>query len=253
MAPSDGTQLETRPDAPVRTTSRLSSVTGQPAEVTGPSIAIFDFDGTLTDRDMVGHFLCRSVGRRRFALCVIRNISPLLRAAVLGGTARDVAKEKLVRTTLGGQSSEWLSEHAESFAMHVLSCHLRDDTLALLRQHQQRQHHVIFLSASLSCYLTLVGKFLGVDNVLATELSIDESGRITGGLAAPNVRGSRKAVVLSSYLEDNLPVRNSMYAYGDSKGDRYVLSVADHPAWITRVPIHRRTVRVLRGILLDCR
>ena len=112
---------------------------------------------------------------------------------------------------------------------------------------------MILLSASLSCYLNLIGKFLGIDNVLATELSIEESGRLTGGLAAPNVRGPRKAVVLSSYLQHNLPVRNSMYAYGDSKGDRFVLSVADHPAWIKRVPIHRRTVRVLRGILLDCR
>ena len=228
-------------------------MTGQPAEITGPSIAIFDFDGTLTDRDMVGHFLSRSVGRRRFALCVIRNTYPLLRAAVLGGRDRDVAKQKLIRTTLGGRSAEWLSEHAESFATHVLSCHLRDDTLALLRQHQQLQHHVIFLSASLSCYLTPVGKFLGVDNVLATELSIEESGRVTGGLAAPNVRGPRKAVVLRSYLQHNLPVRNSMYAYGDSKGDRYVLSVADHPDWIKRVPIHRRAGRLLRGILLDCR
>jgi phosphatidylglycerophosphatase C len=228
-------------------------VTGQPAEITGPSIAVFDFDGTLTDRDMFCHFLSRSVGRRRFALCVIRNIYPLLRAAVLGGPARDVAKEKLIRSTIGGRSSEWLSEHAESFATHVLCCHLRDDTLALLRQHQQLKDHVIFLSASLSCYLTLVGEFLGVDGLLATELAIEESGRTTGGLAAPNVRGARKAVVLSSYLEHNVPVRKSMYAYGDSKGDRYMLSVADHPVWIKRVPIYRRTLRGLRGILVDCR
>jgi phosphatidylglycerophosphatase C len=228
-------------------------VTGQPAEVTGPSIAVFDFDGTLTDRDMVGHFLSRSVGRRRFALGVTRNIYPLLRAAVLGGPARDVAKEKLIRTTLGGRSSEWLSEQAESFATHVLSCHLRDDTLALLRQHQQQQHHVIFLSASLSCYLNPVGKLLGVDRVLATELAIEESGRITGGLAAPNVRGPRKVVVLSSYLQKHMPVGSSMYSYGDSPGDRYMLSVADHPVWVKRVPIHRRTLRGLRGFLVDCR
>jgi len=228
-------------------------VTGRAAETTGPSIAVFDFDGTLTDHDMFGHFLSRSVGRRRFALCVIRNISPLLRAAVLGGGARDVAKQKLIRTALGGRSSEWLREQAGSFATHVVSCHLREDTLALLRQHQQRQHHVIFLSASLSCYLNPVGRLLGVDHVLATELAIEESGRITGGLAAPNVRGARKVVVLSSYLEHNQPLPNNMYAYGDSKGDRYVLSVADHPVWIKRVPVHRRTARVLRGILLDCR
>jgi HAD superfamily hydrolase (TIGR01490 family) len=228
-------------------------VTGQPAETTRPSIAVFDFDGTLTDRDMVAHFLSRSVGRRRFALCVIRNMYPLLRAAVLGGPARDVAKERLIRTALAGRSSEWLSEQAESFATHVLSCHLRDDTLALLRQHQQLQHHVIFVSASLSCYLAPVGKFLGVDGVLATELAIEEPDRIVGGLAAPNVRGARKAAVLRSYLQENLPLRDSTYAYGDSKGDRFILSVADHPIWIKRVPIHRRTVRGLRGILLDCR
>ncbi|HWC12289.1 MAG TPA: HAD-IB family hydrolase [Acidimicrobiales bacterium] len=224
----------------------------QPAELAGPSIAVFDFDGTLTDRDMVGHFLCRTVGRRRFALCVIRNIYPLLRAAVLGGPARDVAKEKLIRTALTGRSSEWLSEHAESFAAHVVRSHLRDDTLALLREHQQLQHHVIFLSASLSCYLTPVGKFLGVDRVLATEL-LEESGRITGALAAPNVRGARKTVVLSSYLQQNMSARSIMYSYGDSTGDRYMLSVADHPVWVKRVPIHRRTLRGLRGILVDCR
>ena len=112
---------------------------------------------------------------------------------------------------------------------------------------------MIFLSASLSCYLTPVGKFLGVDRVLATELAIEESGRITGGLAAPNVRGPRKAVVLSSYLQQSMPVGNNMYSYGDSRGDRYMLSVADHPVWVRRVPVHRRTLRLLRGILGDCR
>ena len=82
------------------------------------------------------------------------------------------------------------------------------------------------MSASLGVYLETVGRLLGVDAVLSTELEVDAAGTCTGRMLGGNCRGAEKARRLRAYLQsDDVEV----WAYGDSAGDTELLAMADHP------------------------
>ena len=100
---------------------------------------------------------------------------------------------------------------------------------------------MVLVSASYQLYLDVLGRTLGVDAVLATQLASDERdvhrrahrrelpwprevaparqvvGRVV--LGCEGIAGGRRGVVL--------------WAYGDSAGDRELLGAADHPVWAT--------------------
>ena len=71
---------------------------------------------------------------------------------------------------------------------------------------------------------------LGFETALATRLEVD-AGRLTGRLTGANVRGPEKVRRLEEYL-DGAAV--TLWAYGDSAGDRELLAVADHATRVTR-------------------
>jgi phosphatidylglycerophosphatase C len=85
------------------------------------------------------------------------------------------------------------------------------------------------VSASLRAYLDEVARRLGVDALLCTELEVDDDGRCTGRMKGGNCRGPAKATRLRAYLGDR---EVTLWAYGDSAGDREMLALADHPTLV---------------------
>src|SRR6266508_155761 len=73
---------------------------------------------------------------------------------------------------------------------------LRDDTLALLREHQARGDDVVLVSASFQAYLRPLGERLGVTAVIGSKLVVDQAGCCTGALDGGNCRGEEKVVRL---------------------------------------------------------
>lgn len=72
--------------------------------------------------------------------------------------------------------------------------------------------------------------------VLAVELAQQE-GRLTGGLARPNVRAEQKAVRLRDWLgaPDSGPLEGTrLWGYGNSSGDHALLEMSDHAFWLGR-------------------
>ena len=82
------------------------------------------------------------------------------------------------------------------------------------------------ISASLALYVQPWALKAGFDDVIATHLETLEDGRISGKLAGKNCFGIEKI----RRLEALLGPRNgyTLYAYGDSRGDRELLSSADY-------------------------
>lgn len=204
-----------------------------PARPAATAVVAFDFDGTLTSRDTLRLFLNRCAGARRLYGATARHLPSVVRG-LGGGPVRDMAKQRIVHRLLAGRSLEEVQAAASATAQWVQDDLLRPDTLAWLRWHLAREHRVIIVTASIDLYVEPVAAALGVTEVLATRLDVDSSGRLTGALRGPNVRGAQKARLLAAALG---PGQALQYAYGDSSGDREMLGMAQLPRWVRRRPL----------------
>ena len=194
------------------------------------NVAAFDVDGTLTVRDCVVPFLERVAGRRNLALAMVRQPSALAAAAL--HRDRDRMKAVAVRAAFRGRSADDIEALGVTFANEIYAGWLRSDTPQRLAWHQSQGHQVVLVSASLGPYLRPLGRLLGVDGVLCTDAVVDADGRYSGELAGANCRGPEKARLLREWLRQRGIDNAELWAYGDSVGDRELLSLAHHHVYV---------------------
>jgi phosphatidylglycerophosphatase C len=199
-----------------------------------PTVAAFDFDGTLTDGGSVYPFLVALRGTWSVLRASVRLAPRLLRAALAGGTAADDAKEALFTRLLGGLPVAEVDRRSVVFAAAHLRKHLRHDTRRRLEWHQNQGHHVVIVSASPECYVRPAGDALAVDGVVSTRLAVGGGGLLTGGYEGKNCRGAEKYARLvvhlraNGLLSSNGGEQPTLWAYGNSRGDLRLLNAADH-------------------------
>lgn len=80
------------------------------------------------------------------------------------------------------------------------------------------------ISASLDVYLLHIYKELGFDELICTEVATCNN-LCTGELIRGNCRAINKVIFLNNLLECKT---YELFAYGDSKGDKELLELADH-------------------------
>jgi phosphatidylglycerophosphatase C len=199
-----------------------------------PTVAAFDFDGTLTDGGSVFPFLVGLRGLLPVVRTVVRFSPGLLRAAVLGGTAADEIKEKVFHRLIGGLSVSEVDRRSAAFGRRHLARHLRTDAARRLEWHRRQGHYTVIVSASPECYVSPAGAELGVDGVVATRLAVGGGGLLTGGYEGKNCRGAEKYARLivhlraQGLLSGNAGEQPVLWAYGNSRGDLRLLNAADH-------------------------
>ena len=189
-------------------------------------VAAFDVDGTLTVRDCVRPFLLRVGGWSSVAQALLRK--PLITVGAAARRDRDRFKELLVGGVLRGRNVEHVEALGEKFAELVARDWLRADMMARLRWHQRAGHRIVLVSASLGPYLRPLGRRLGVDAVLCAE-PLRAGERFADGLEGINCRAGEKVRRLDAWLADLRMQDATVWAYGDSAGDRELLARADHP------------------------
>lgn len=192
--------------------------------------AVFDFDGTLTDRDTLVPFLARQAGWRRVTAAVVRT-GP-------AGRDRNLLKARVLEATLGGTDVAEARLAGRRYA-DELHGRLRPGLVEQLRWHQGEGHRTVLVSASLLLYLEPLGRRLGFDHVVAVALE-EEDGRLTGRLAGPNVRGAEKARRLDELIDPGH--HTELWVYGDASGDADLLRRASHP-----MPVTARAHRLAEG------
>lgn len=195
-----------------------------------PDVVAFDVDGTLTVRDCVLPFM-RRVGGMGALMSASSRSAPAIVAR-----RRDEVKAHFCRRVFSGRDVGEVDEIAHRFATDVARSWLRRDTLARLRWHQQMGHEVVLASASLRPYLMHLATHLGIEHVLCTDL-VQSDGIYTGDLEGGNCRGAEKVARLQSWsstrgLSDDLSWLT--HAYGDSAGDREMLSRATRAHDVSR-------------------
>jgi len=195
------------------------------------AVAAFDWDGTLTVRDCVVPFLGRVAGNLGLGRRLLATPGALLAAAARRD--RDGLKALGVAAAFTGRPVAEVNETGRQYADYVASHWLRPDTLARLRWHQAMGHTVVVVSASLGPYLHPLGRELGVDGVVCSELAV-RGEQFTGELAGPNCRGRHKVDRLRTWLATVGGGARVAWAYGDSAGDEPMLACAEHPVRVGR-------------------
>lgn len=194
-------------------------------------LVLFDFDGTLTTRDSFLPFLRHVVGTPRFLAGLAATSGPLLGYAA-GLMANDKAKEQVIRHFLGGRTLDELRAQGDRYAASGLSGLLRDTTLQALRRHVAAGDECVLVSASLDLYLAPWAQRQGFRAVLCSSLATDAQGLVTGTLTPRNCFGEEKARRVRAWLAGREP--SHITAYGDSRGDREMLAMAQTAHWIRR-------------------
>lgn len=186
-------------------------------------VAAFDFDVTITTHDTFAPFLVRAFGRWRtykaFAQLGIDGLLVLCRLS-----SRDRFKERIIRKLFAGEPVLELSEVGRVYAETIRKL-VRPSAQHRIAWHKAQGHRLVIVSASLDLYLEPMAKELGFDDLLCTRLaSID--GKFTGGLDGENCRAQEKANKLEELFGNLSSIE--LYAYGDSRGDKEMLEVAEH-------------------------
>lgn len=206
-----------------------------------PTVAAFDFDGTLTRRDTFTSFLACGLGWPRFLLALLQCL-PWLAGYALRLIGNDEAKARLMLATLSGRTTAEMEVWTTRWLNQAFPGQLQDWTLARLVYHQQAGHCCVLVSASPDIYLPRVASQLGFDGLICTEMEVEqdgEGGRLTGRMRTPNCYGAQKVLRLNAWLSERFGAESlgsmTLYAYGDTAGDKPMLRLAQH-AWYQGQP-----------------
>ena len=186
------------------------------------NLALFDFDGTITTREMLPDFYRFAIRPRRWALGQIL-LAPLVAGYKAGVVSGVVLRAAVAWLGFARVPVAEFEAHGMRFASEVLPGVLRPEAMARIRWHQGEGDRVIVVSGALDVYLKhwcathelelICSSFAQAEGVL--------TGRYRGRqcVRAEKSRRVAEAVDLSQF-----PV---VYAYGDTHEDLDLLALAN--------------------------
>ncbi len=185
------------------------------------SLALFDFDGTITTHETMPDFVRRSVSRRRLLLGQLV-LAPLVVGYKLGVVSGTLIRRAIVRFGYSGVSVAMLESAGQDFARIYLPNVLRQEAMQRIAWHKAQGHKIVVVSGGLDAYLAPWCATHGLD-LICSSLQ-ERNGVLTGHyhgrqcVLAEKVRRVRERYDLDAY--------SSIYAYGDTPEDRDLLSIA---------------------------
>ena len=136
-------------------------------------------------------------------------------------------KETVLSHTIGGMNINILKQRGEEFAQKMLDSRVRPEARKKLLWHRNQGHRCILISATLDVYLEPWARQAGFQDLICSRLEVNSDNTVRGKLRGLNCWGEEKASRLLQLLG---PQKNyTLYAYGDSRGDKELLDFADYP------------------------
>src|SRR5258708_2492092 len=180
-------------------------------------VAVFDLDGTLTWRDTLFLFLRSFVRRHPRRLPRLWRLPFALCSFLVQNRDRGLLKSRVIRMVMGGATRTVIDACADSFVDTLKPRHrLRRAGLAMLEAHRAAGDHLVLLSASPDIYVPRIGRALGFERTLCTEIEW-QGDRLAGTLKTANRRGAEKLRCLT-WLRTQYPGL-PIVAYGNSASD----------------------------------
>ena len=202
---------------------------------------MFDLDGTLTRHDTLVPYLLTALGthpaRARGLLA-----APFAVAAFLLKRDHGRLKSQLIRSLLGGLTRDDIAGLTQRFLDAKWPTLFHPRALAALAEHRAAGDYLVILSASTDCYVRDIGRRLGVDEVICTEL-LWQSDRLDGALATANRRGPEKMRCIEA-LRARHPGA-AIAAYGNAGSDLEHLAAVEAGVLINGSPTAVRAAEAL--------
>lgn len=185
-------------------------------------IVFFDFDGTITTDDSLLKFIRFVVGDRRFLLGLVV-LSPMLVLYKLKLIPNYKAKQYMLSWFFKGMSKDAFLKVANEYSLVHIDKILRPKAIEKINWHKNQGHKVVVVSASIECWLRPWCEKNGLE-LIATKLEIKDD-IVTGKLLSKNCYGVEKVNRIKEIY--NLKDFEYIYSYGDSSGDKEMLSIAN--------------------------
>jgi phosphatidylglycerophosphatase C len=186
-------------------------------ETQAPWLALFDLDGTLTWHDTFLYYLSGYLLRHPRRCLRLWRLPGAVGAFAMRGRDRGLLKSRIIRMVMGGERrsaiDSWTAEYVASLARRG---RFRPAALAALETHRQAGDHLVLLSASPDLYVPQIGRALGFERTLCTEVRWQED-RLNGSFNTPNRHGEEKRRCLR-WLRAQYPGMR-IIAYGNSASD----------------------------------
>lgn len=187
-------------------------------------LVLFDFDGTLTNRDSLFAFLKFFKGKwyflNKFTLSLPILISYTLR--ILNGSE---AKERLLSKFVKNVPETEFKNRCTIFGEEMVPKILNKSIVETFKQHIGNGDRVIIVSASIVDWIAPWANQFNVE-VVSTKMKF-ENGVLTGTFDGKNCNGEEKVERIKAHV--NLSDYNDIWAYGDSAGDEPMLALANYP------------------------
>ena len=187
------------------------------------NLALFDFDGTITTKEMLPAFVHSAVPPVRLRLGKLL-LAPWIAGYKLGWVSGISVREKIARVGFGGMREADYLTAGERFAREALPPVLRPEAMARIAWHKDRGDMVVVVSGGFDVYLSHWCRAHGLD-LICSKLEVAD-GALTGRYhGAQCVREEKSRRVCERYALEGY---EEVYAYGDTPEDFALLAIADH-------------------------
>ncbi len=193
-------------------------------ETANKTLVLFDFDGTITRTDTLLHFLFFTTPWFLFLFRFLYLV-PTLIMYKIGFISNDVAKIKLLAVFFKGKSETFFVENGQKFATEKLPSLIKTEAQKIIDTYRQQQATIFVVTASLRYWLEPWCKKNDI-SLICTELQFVE-GHFSGSYNQKNCNGEEKLIQIQQRID--LSSFRKIVAYGDSRYDLPMLSLATHP------------------------
>lgn len=185
------------------------------------TLALFDFDHTLTKRDSLIDVLIFTFGIKKFVFIISINFFSLA-FYKLGLKSNSETKEKLISSYFKEYSYPLFNHQMKKYSLERVPEILNPKALEKLRWHKKKNHRVIVVSASI---FEWVNPWCKSENIecISTKLVVKNQ-KIIGKFDGKNCYGPEKVQRILDLI--NIKNYKEIYVYGDSKGDKEMFSLA---------------------------
>ena len=185
------------------------------------TLALFDFDGTITTRDTLIEFVKFYHGERTFWLRMVM-LTPVIGLYVLKIIPNWKAKQSFLSRYFRNEPLREFNERCREFTRTILPHLIRPAALEAIREFKKQNVTVAVVSASAENWVKPWCDQLGI-LCLATRLEVKD-GRITGKLLGRNCYGDEKVCRIREQFD--ISSFDQVIAFGDSSGDKQMLELA---------------------------
>jgi HAD superfamily hydrolase (TIGR01490 family) len=186
------------------------------------TLALFDFDGTITTCETMPDFVKKSISAYRFRFAQVA-LTPVVLAHRCGIASSKILRNAVVQACYKGASASHMRVVGAAYARDHIPCVLREEAVRRIAWHKDSGHTIAVVSGALDYYLAPWCKAAGLELICS---SLDErDGILTGRYQGEQCLRQEKARRVCARYD--MKAYQDIYAYGDSPEDNDLLDLAN--------------------------